>query len=408
MREDMKKVGRLGIFVSLCMTAWSAEVLNDQTPLQTVREAAKGHNSAAQAQLAARLLNGKARSPQASRLLQDAENEIRELEQQATIFFNQAQLQAIQDDENRTKTKALLAKHDQLKKQIDDKKEKLNDLRSVIEKAENKEALELIHASIAQTNTYAMVLMTWVLDNGIRGIEANLQQAFELKQAAARLGDEQGTTLLIIAYLEGLGTEKNIDEALRWGERLCKTGSPKGCLLLARILKDFGDHSKKDPQRAYSLARAVQLAYPNNNYFRKACSEVIQSARVDLSPEQLLAAETEADTMSGLLLTATFLPSVWSGDLEKVKVLLAATAGRDHVGIVEILLRKGASIDLTNSHGRTALSIAAREGSTNSVRLLLDKGANRQPRDQNGLNASDYASRNGHTGIVEMLKGVSH
>jgi len=53
-----------------------------------------------------------------------------------------------------------------------------------------------------------------------------------------------------------------------------------------------------------------------------------------------------------------------------------------HASIVDILLRKGANIDIKSTfHGiySTALTVAARRGHSDCVKLLLEAGANEDP-----------------------------
>jgi len=54
---------------------------------------------------------------------------------------------------------------------------------------------------------------------------------------------------------------------------------------------------------------------------------------------------------------------------------LIAAALNNHVHIVEILIKNGANINLTNRNGNTALHLAATYGRADVIRLLLTNGA---------------------------------
>ncbi|CAG7996124.1 unnamed protein product [Penicillium nalgiovense] len=83
---------------------------------------------------------------------------------------------------------------------------------------------------------------------------------------------------------------------------------------------------------------------------------------------------------------------------------LQQASAKDHEGIVQLLLAKGADVD-TKCKGepRTALQLASYEGHEGIVKLLLAKGA-----DVNAVggiigNALQHASIGGHEGIVKLL-----
>ena len=53
---------------------------------------------------------------------------------------------------------------------------------------------------------------------------------------------------------------------------------------------------------------------------------------------------------------------------------LHAAAGEGHVGVVMVLLSKGARVDPRASGGRTPLYVADQAGHTHMVNVLLSKG----------------------------------
>ena len=66
-------------------------------------------------------------------------------------------------------------------------------------------------------------------------------------------------------------------------------------------------------------------------------------------------------------------------------------ARADGLETVELLLSKGAAIDLADNRGRTALMIAAERGHAEIVKLLLSAGVDESLRDKDGKTAFDLA-----------------
>ena len=71
--------------------------------------------------------------------------------------------------------------------------------------------------------------------------------------------------------------------------------------------------------------------------------------------------------------------------------------------IVEVLLERGAQIDLLDSDGLTALMRASDRGHTEIVNVLLERGAQVDLQDNDGQTALMWASVNGCTEIVKVL-----
>jgi uncharacterized protein YceK len=82
---------------------------------------------------------------------------------------------------------------------------------------------------------------------------------------------------------------------------------------------------------------------------------------------------------------------------------LLKAASRGDVDAVNAMLAKGADINETYDHGRTALMYAAWNSHIAVVQLLLDRGADVDAKDQYGNTALTIATRRGHTEVVQLL-----
>jgi ankyrin repeat protein len=74
----------------------------------------------------------------------------------------------------------------------------------------------------------------------------------------------------------------------------------------------------------------------------------------------------------------------------------AVSAQKENLEIVQILFNGGADIDARGSMGDTAVMIAARDGRANIVKFLAEKGANL-------VGAMEQAANAGHLAVVKML-----
>jgi ankyrin repeat protein len=82
---------------------------------------------------------------------------------------------------------------------------------------------------------------------------------------------------------------------------------------------------------------------------------------------------------------------------------LGAAAVAGHLGVVRLLLEKGANINATAAGGRTALHWAVDRGCEHVVALLLSKGAQANIRGEHGTTPLMWAAYMGHLGVVRML-----
>ncbi|KAJ9372842.1 hypothetical protein DTO282E5_2569 [Paecilomyces variotii] len=82
---------------------------------------------------------------------------------------------------------------------------------------------------------------------------------------------------------------------------------------------------------------------------------------------------------------------------------LHVAAINEDAAIVELLLSRGAMLDILDDYGRTPLSHAAEYGRFESARVLLDKGAHPDPIDSEGRTPLHYAAQSGETGVFKIL-----
>jgi ankyrin repeat protein len=72
--------------------------------------------------------------------------------------------------------------------------------------------------------------------------------------------------------------------------------------------------------------------------------------------------------------------------------------------VVELLIEKGALVDIQNKYGETALIVSSMEGGEPAVvKALLKANANKDLKDVDGLTAFDMAVKTGSTEIAALL-----
>jgi hypothetical protein len=85
---------------------------------------------------------------------------------------------------------------------------------------------------------------------------------------------------------------------------------------------------------------------------------------------------------------------------------LMTAAGRAHVGLVTLLLERGADVNVGSEYGTTALHEAAAKGHEEVVSILLSHGADPGREDNTGTTPLLIASGRGHLGVVRQLLQV--
>jgi ankyrin repeat protein len=82
---------------------------------------------------------------------------------------------------------------------------------------------------------------------------------------------------------------------------------------------------------------------------------------------------------------------------------LFLSAQNDHLGVVQALLRHGASVDAENQRGGTALIVAAQNGNEDVVGVLLGAGASPHRSDHDGSTALHLACLSKNAVVVDLL-----
>ena len=91
----------------------------------------------------------------------------------------------------------------------------------------------------------------------------------------------------------------------------------------------------------------------------------------------------------------------WDADTLLTTLMFATQCGLNE--IAELLIEKGAKLDLQTKYGLTALMIASSFGNTRIAKQLIEKGANQDLKDCMGKTALMKAIHSGHAEIIELL-----
>jgi ankyrin repeat protein len=119
--------------------------------------------------------------------------------------------------------------------------------------------------------------------------------------------------------------------------------------------------------------------------------------------------------------TETLFNACQDGDLRKAKSLIRNDPGlidvydpsgstpllvsveNGHLNIAEILIYRGANVNMSGNLGVTPLHLAAERGFTDMVKLLVQKGAMVKAKDEMGASPLHYAVEKGKAEIVQIL-----
>ena len=122
---------------------------------------------------------------------------------------------------------------------------------------------------------------------------------------------------------------------------------------------------------------------------------------VEKKHETIREAIEEGD-VAGLarMLGATPADSVVSSD---GRTLLMVAVGETNLPAVELLIARGAALDVRDGYGATALAIAAQMGFQEAVELLLAARADPNTRDVSGMTPLDIAEEHGAHDVAALL-----
>ena len=85
------------------------------------------------------------------------------------------------------------------------------------------------------------------------------------------------------------------------------------------------------------------------------------------------------------------------------QTLLQLAVEETNLPAVELLVARGAALDMRDEHGATALSLAVEIGFQEAVEVLLSAGANPNMHDLSGMTPLDIAEEHGATDIAQLL-----
>ena len=126
-----------------------------------------------------------------------------------------------------------------------------------------------------------------------------------------------------------------------------------------------------------------------------AGSDPNATSRSNSTPLHFAASVGRADGVEALL-EAGADPHVRLLNIESTAIHCAAEAKREQVEIIELLLAKGATLNVQDKLGRTPLHLAAKSRYTHPklIEAMLDLGADPGVKNRDGEYPADYAEKN--------------
>jgi len=267
----------------------------------------------------------------------------------------------------------------------------------------------------------------------------DLQTLTDLLDAGTDINsaDPQGSTPLLVAVLFGqieavkLLIEKGADLNANntYGATALHIAALFGRVEVVELLLTKGADKEIRDQ---SGATTLDLVAGEFSVELKGLIQLIaQSFQVPADMSQIEAARPQIAKLLGKPTSTTNNPQIWIaialGDVEAVKQILAA--GTDvnvrepanngtpllaaslfgHKTIVEMLIEKGAELDIRNKDGSTCLQVAALFGHTDTVKLLLEKDADASIKNPQGLTALDIVAGDFDgqmIGVIQLIAGL--
>jgi ankyrin repeat protein len=224
----------------------------------------------------------------------------------------------------------------------------------------------------------------------LRGIEYS--EGSFLEYAAA--GDEWAVNAFLAA-----GMNPNVRDDRE--ETPLITAAARGDLAVVKaLLNGNADINATDRDKRTALMRAIING-------REAMAKALLARNPELNVQ-------EKYSQSALMIASWRLPqlvpvmidkgaSVNLRDADGETALFQASAA-GHVDAVRELIRRGADITVRNSVDATALMFAAARGRAEVVRELLSAGADVAAKDYKGRTARDWSEQGGHTAVADLLR----
>lgn len=252
-----------------------------------------------------------------------------------------------------------------------------------------------------------LMMVKWLLRNG-----ANVNASFtsNYERTAVQTAAEAGH-LDIVKFLVSEKAQLNCIPS-KYGRTTFQAAAGGGHLEIVRFLCDNGvnaeeQQEQEQPPRLRSLA---QYDASNIHNFTKLVSERIAKTKHVGKQDQRTALQAAAESgqigVVRLLLTKGAKLNLYALPFYG-RTALQAAAGAGQSEMVDLLLENGATISAIPGYesGRTALQAAAEAGHLAIVKKLLSRNAdvNAVPGSTAGRTALQAAAGSGHLGIVELL-----
>jgi ankyrin repeat protein len=167
-------------------------------------------------------------------------------------------------------------------------------------------------------------------------------------------------------------------------------------------------------------SRRQSIASRLVEHWIRSTSEAFSISRTNLEDDNATVSSTD-DLLMELLTTAAHIGQYETSEVllslfkdfattdhagtRRVSRPLIAAAQSGHVGIVQMLVDKGADLNASDEYGNTALLYAAEEGLFHAVRHLLDMGSDPNISNKHRRTAIMYAASEGHIEAVQILRG---
>lgn len=163
----------------------------------------------------------------------------------------------------------------------------------------------------------------------------------------------------------------------------------------------------------------AQALAPSIGLYESIAYGLLEKVTSAINSDPTLLNQTAPDGFSPLCLAAYFAQfevAQWLAEQgadvnqaatnpSKVAPIHAAVAA-NHLGLVELLINKGADVNLRQTRGVTALQSAAHRGNLDIVKVLVAAGANTQAEMDSGETALDFAQKDGHQTVIDYLSSL--